>query len=159
MELDNKEKEYMAYIDEHISNVQNAYLKYGETLCKLLNISPFDLFEKVAIHDQSKYSEEEFDAYRNYFYPCTDEKRNKEEFDIAWKHHYENNPHHPEYWKGKDMCNIAIAEMLLDWEAMSVKFHGNTYDYYLKERDNKGFSDNTKHILDKIVKEVFGVDK
>ena len=84
MELDSKEKEYMAYIDEHISNVQNAYLKYGEILCKLLNISTFDLYEKVSIHDQSKYSEEEFDAYRNYFYPCTDEKKDKEAFDLAW---------------------------------------------------------------------------
>ena len=35
----------------------------------------------------------------------------------------------------KDMPNIYIAEMLCDWEAMSIKFNDSTYEYYKKERD------------------------
>ena len=53
------------------------------------------------------------------------------------------------------MPALYIAEMLLDWEAMSMKFNGSTYDYYIKNRDKKPFSENTKQILDKVVEQVF----
>lgn len=156
MEKELKEKEYLNYIEEHISNVKIAYMHYSEQLCRALNISNKDLFINVSKHDQSKYSEEEFDAYRQYFHTCSNEKKDKELFDKAWVHHYINNPHHPEYWVDmhgyvRDMKPIYIAEMLLDWEAMSMKFGGSTYDYYMKEKDNKPFSDNTKKILDEII--------
>lgn len=156
-----KEKEYMLYISEHISNVKLAYTKYANKLCNTLNVSPILLAMNIDVHDKSKYSDEEFEAYRNYFYPCTDEEKDEDAFNKAWEHHYTVNPHHPQYWQDKitgeikDMSPLAIAEMLIDWEAMKIKFGGNTYDYYIKERDKKPFSDNTKAILDKVVKEIF----
>lgn len=159
-ELELKEKEYLDYINEHISNVKMVYINYGEELCKLLNVSKFSLGENIDRHDASKFSDEEFDAYRNWFHTCSDEEKDKEAFDKAWHHHYTNNPHHPQYWdRGdyiEDMPRIFIAEMLCDWHAMSIKFNDNTYKYYLKERDKKPFSENTKKILDVVIKEVFG---
>lgn len=158
-ELEMKEKEYIKYINEHCSNVRIAFLKYGEQLCRLLNVSLHSLEENINRHDQSKFSEEEFEGYRNWFYPCTDEEKNKEEYDKAWIHHYTNNPHHPQYWirdgYTEDMPSVFIAEMLCDWQGMAIKFGTSTYEYYLKERDKKGFSENTKKILDVVVKEVF----
>lgn len=158
-ELEMKEQEYMNYIEEHIANVKTVFQKYGNRLCKELHINKFELERNIYKHDMSKFSDDEFNAYRNYFYPCTDEEVNKEEFNKAWEHHYRNNPHHPEYWKTddniQDMPNIYIAEMLCDWEAMSMKFNNNTYEYYLKERDKNPFSENTKKILDVIVKKLF----
>lgn len=157
MEVTLKEKEYKSYILEHIVNINTARIEYGDRLCEILHISPFKLVLPIMVHDKSKWSEEEFDSYRQYFYPCSDEEPNKEIFDIAWKHHYQNNPHHPEYWVDedsgiiKDMPPIYIAEMLLDWEAMSIKFNNNTYDYYMKEKDNKPFSENTRKIIDEII--------
>ena len=153
-ELERKEQEYTQYIEEHIANVNLAFEKYGHKLCDLLRVPYLILAYKVKEHDKSKYSEEEFNGYRQWFYPCSDEEKNKELFDEAWEHHYTTNQHHPQYWM-IDMAPIAIAEMLLDWEAMSMKFGGNTYDYYIKERDKKGFTKKDKKILDVVVKKIF----
>ena len=59
--------------------------------------------EKLVNHDQSKYDEEEYEAYDDYFYG----KEGKDEddiavidnaFDYAWLHHIHHNPHHWQYW-------------------------------------------------------------
>ena len=156
-EKDLKERKYREYINEHITNVRIAWLKYKDILCKKLNVNPYILSNNIDKHDHTKYSEEEFEGYRQYFYPCSDEEPNEELFNLAWKHHYKNSPHHPEYWVDednkyiKDMEPIYIAEMLLDWEAMSMKFGGTTYDYYMKEKDNKPFSDNTRKLIEKVI--------
>lgn len=156
-ELRLKENEYKAYIKEHFNNVNSAFLKYGITMSRILHITPGTLYVRVVKHDDSKYSPEEFDGYRQYFYACSGEKPNEELFDKAWEHHYKNNDHHPEYWVNEvtgdiaDMPPECIAEMLLDWEAMSMKFGGNTYDYYMKEKDNKPFSENTKIIIEDLI--------
>lgn len=152
-----KEKEYLNYINGHIMNIRTAYIKYSEKLCKALNISERELMCNVTIHDQSKYFEEEFEGYRQYFYPCSNEKKDEKIFNDAWEHHYNINKHHPEFWvneytnEPEDMPIIYIAEMLLDWEAMSMKFGDNTYEYYMKNRDKKPFSDNTKKIIDSVI--------
>lgn len=154
-----KQKEYVEYISEHISNVHLAFLKYGKTLCEKLNISLSKLSNNIDIHDKSKYSEEEFEPYRQWFHSCSYEERDEKAFNKAWEHHYKFNRHHPQYWVDedgniKDMDKIFIAEMLLDWEAMSMKFGGTTYEYYLKEKDKKPFSDNTKKIIESVI-EIF----
>lgn len=152
-----KEKEYLEYINEHIRNVRIACTKYGERLAKTLNISERELNAIAARHDESKYYEEEFEGYRQWFFPCSNETKDKKLFDKAWEHHYTVNKHHPEFWmdtynnEPEDMPPIYIAEMLLDWEAMSMKFNNNTYDYYMKEKDKKPFSENTKKILDEVI--------
>lgn len=156
-ELYLKENEYKAYIKEHVSNVHTAFLKYGVTMCKALHITPGALYVRVIKHDDSKYSEIEFDAYRQYYYACSGEEPNEEILNNGWKHHYLNNDHHPEYWVDeltgniKDMPVECIAEMLLDWEAMSMKFGGNTYDFYMKEKDIKPLSENTKQIIESLI--------
>ena len=151
-----KEQEYTNYINQHVLNVSVAYNKFSDILCRKLDISPYKLGIQVFNHDKSKYSDEEFDGYRQWFYPCTTEVRNKELFDKAWEHHYKNNSHHPEYYLDADgdpldMEIIDIAEMLLDWEAMSMKFGGSTYDYYMKNRDNKPLSEYTKGVIDNVI--------
>lgn len=151
-----KENEYTKYINEHIMNIHNAYVIYKDILCEKLNISPSLLLSNINKHDQSKYSDEEFNAYRNYFYPCNDEIKDEKMFNNAWEHHYKENPHHEDYWIDdsgipKDMPKIYIAEMLLDWAAMAITFDDNVYEYYTKERDNKTFSDNTKKIIDSVI--------
>lgn len=151
--MTNEELNYKNYIDEHIENVKLAHLRYGDDLCVLLDLAPLRLAINVSNHDKSKYEPEEFDAYRQWFYPTGN--RNKELFDKAWEHHYTVNSHHPEYWvkdgTPMDMDKYAIAEMLLDWAAMAIKFGGTAYTYYEKERDKKPFSENTKKTIDNII--------
>lgn len=157
-ELQKKEKEYCNYIDEHIKNVMTTFNIYGKRLCAELNVSFYKLSIRVFEHDKTKYDDIEFEGYRQWFYPCSFEEKNKELYDKAWEHHHDNNSHHPEHYvkngKPTGMDRLSIAEMLLDWAAMGIKFGTNTYDYYKKERDIKPFSEDDKKIIDSVI-EIF----
>ena len=140
-EILKKEKEYAEYIKEHIQNVQLVYRK-------MLYRGHFNgdsewegmLANNIGNHDQSKY-ETEFDGYRQWFYPCKDEIRNKDKFDFAWNYHQKTNPHHWQYWVmyktdgsvALDMPYQFIVEMLCDWTAMSIKFKNMPSEWYAKE--------------------------
>ena len=54
-----------------------------------------------------------------------------------------------------EKTKLDYMEMILDWEAMSMKFGGNTYDYYIKNRDTKSFTEKDKKILDIVLKALF----
>jgi len=144
--MNKKNNNYKLYIEEHKNNVSNAW----DTLQKFLNLDD-DVFNKVQmlieIHDASKYSEEEFQNYRQFFYPETGEVVSKKDFDIGWNHHQKRNPHHWQYWvmyksdgssKALEMPYEYILEMVCDWIAMSVKF---------KNLPSEWFNDNIKKML------------
>ena len=76
--FENRVSEYKHYIDEHIRNIRIAYKYYGKQLCERLKIDYERLGEMVKVHDRSKYTEEEFDGYRSYFYPTLEEKEDTE---------------------------------------------------------------------------------
>lgn len=155
-----QELKYREYIKEHKANVLAAYNMYGEQLASRLGISLSILWLNVKMHDESKYSDEEYNAYRRKFFPCSFEKANPKDFEMAWHHHLSSNPHHPEYWtyvddnkepRILDMPDIYIAEMLLDWQAMSMKFNNTIREYYEKNRDSKPISDDTKKKIDSVI--------
>lgn len=142
MELAAKRNEYTQYIKEHIANVQKAYQVFGEELFDLLqfNKKKFELL--LSRHDESKFSVDEFEPYRQKFFPIEGEVVDEKKFNDAWKHHYMNNPHHPEYWfycdkKPKDMPDSYIAEMFCDWAAMSMKFHSHPLEWWNKNWEDK----------------------
>lgn len=157
-------KNYKRYVDEHIENVNKAFSEFGPALCKALSIDLGRLKEMIEIHDQSKYSEEEFEGYRKYFYPThleDSEDLNKYAFDLAWNHHVKNNPHHPEFWVRQDedtgelipedMPNTFIAEMLLDWQAMGYKFGDNAYQYWNSDKCKKFLSPATREKVESVI--------
>ena len=77
-----KKEEYRMYIHTHQSNVIKAADLYGSQICNYLNIDKRLLtHQRARIHDMSKFSENEFDGYRQYFYPNDGETKNKELFD------------------------------------------------------------------------------
>ena len=124
-------QKYDEYIEQHKANVCKAY-KWLDA--KLPDIFPPD--EKglidhqcVFAHDDSKYSQEEYEAYDNYFYGNRSYD-NVEKFKRAWLHHIHNNPHHWQYWilynddpnEGMvilDMPDCYIIEMICDWWSFS----------------------------------------
>lgn len=161
----------LSYIFEHQKNVLIAYIKLftPTNIEKLKNRGIIndnileELAQELIEHDASKFSPEEFEFYRRRFFPTKDEKNNSDEgksiedtFEIAWRHHYLNNPHHPEYWRwvlpgstkkspnysntrlpqGTPMDIVSILHMICDWEAMSVKFGSDTLEWYNSERAN-----------------------
>ncbi len=123
-----KNKEYLAYIDEHTSNIKKSFdilfkKSFKEMDAQELDISAEELNKarlkvKDALnnHDISKYSDEEFDPYRcKYFMTSAEQKKYNElfdyreiiesNFDKAWHHHIIENDHHPEHWKWVDVIN------------------------------------------------------
>ena len=176
-----KEEEYMNYIKDHINNV---YIAFNNLFLSRLNqfeinseyFTSDSLYQaiedlnkgRIQDHDLSKYSEEEFEPYRAKYYPTekeisglTDEAKSSIEknADIAWQHHYNTNPHHPNYWIDKetgnpiDMDLISIVEMICDWEAMSMKFGGSTVDWYdtKADKEKKAMTDRTKNIVEELL--------
>lgn len=165
-----KTTEYKLYIDEHISNVSNAWQMIKENnkiidyICTegecghSLMIPTIDTV--ILSHDISKYGIDEFEPYRKYFYPVDEaEKQSADaEFDRAWIHHYMTNMHHPEYWKDRidDIPLIVVVEMCCDWIAMSMKFGGTAYDWFHdKNKCKYEFGDTQAEWIEFILKSFY----
>ena len=151
--MKNKDAEYRQYIIEHQKNVKKAFNEYGILLCNELKVSIGQISLQIQSHDESKFSEEEFNIYRRKFFKKDDEEEISDyEFNLGWLHHIHNNPHHPQFWvlydEGQkfiyDMPDNYIIEMILDWIAMGYKFNSKCYDYYNNKGKDKDFSENTR---------------
>lgn len=179
LEKNQKQEEYMDYIEGHRNRVQEAYEKYFIPLIDQdidLNSCSNEEFQiglkeaqsNIAIHDESKYSNAEFDAYRLRFYPTTEESeylqsgdakiQQQQDFEDAWEHHYKNNPHHPKYWVQedgsiRDMDIKYIIEMLCDW----LSFGGDIRVWYANKADveKKCMTIRTKEITEELMELIY----
>jgi hypothetical protein len=133
-------------------------------------IVSLSLEEQINAHDLSKYTEEEYDPYDNYFYGNKTEKV-KREFDYAWLNHIHQNPHHWQYWvlindedgtKALEMPENYVVEMVSDWWAFSHK-SGNLYeifDWYKKNKKRQILHENTRKLVEEILDKIKeGLDK
>ena len=158
-----KEHEYKKYIEEHRDNIRDAFVEVS-TCPDLDWIITEDisvkLFERILAHDLSKYSDEEFDAYRRYYHPINIEEREnaKEDFDKAWEHHWKNNDHH---WQARqndteftEETELAILENVCDWLAMGYKFHDRPIEYYNKHKKEIKLPAKQIELLEKILKDL-----
>jgi hypothetical protein len=149
-----EESRYKKYIKNHIENVKQVWVSIQKHLINEFWIDDF-MFHKITAligrHDESKYSVEEFEGYRQYFFPINEKEKNKNQFNYSWNHHQKNNPHHWQYWimheKGKlmalEMPFEYIIEMLCDWAAMSLNFNDKPFSFYNKEKENMLLAKNT----------------
>lgn len=152
--------EYYDYIIEHKDNV----IKASEWLRMNLGIDTpgNDLWR----HDDSKYTNEEFDAYDAYFYGAIS-KEVKEAFNYAWLHHIHSNPHHWQYWvlinDDSEEATVAldipykyVIEMICDWWSFSWKT-GNLYeifDWYDVHKKHMILSEHTRELVEEILKSI-----
>lgn len=124
---------YLLYILLHKKNVFKACWERG-------------LYKQAFTHDLSKFGPKEFAPYARYFYK--DKELYKEGFEKACTHHYENNPHHWNYWIRKDgpidMPTAYVKEMIADWEAMGMKFKNTAQEYYLNNYNRIKLSNATR---------------
>ena len=146
-----KEKEYKAYVEEHISNVQKAWetmKKNKDVMSYIGKISGVDisftiaaLNNQIKAHDMSKFSVEEWEPYRMHHHSVDEQEKidSQADYEKAWIHHYTNNLHHWNWWaynKQEDKMTLNyVIEMCCDWIAMSMKFGGDAYHWYLKQKD------------------------
>ena len=139
---------------------------------------------EIAFHDSSKFSEDEFDAYRRHFHRTDEEiliddtnpasaQEAESNFQKAWEHHYMNNNHHPQWWCYHDATGVrtservdpipmsldAIIHMICDWSAMSLKFD-HTYSplswYATADKEKSFMHPETKRIVEELLNNLFG---
>jgi hypothetical protein len=152
--------EYKKYVDGHRARVKQFADWLEENLPEVFNDVDLEAFHEVIDeHDESKFSEPEFEAYAQHFYGAKD---NDFEYDQAWEHHWQNNEHHPEHWLGEDMPLIYILEMICDWGSFSIakKDFNELINYYYeqaKDDEEKNLSDNTKKIIEDILDKIKSV--
>lgn len=164
--------------NNHISLVQESAKDIIEQYPELS-----ELWSLVLKHDASKFVEPEYTPYvRLTWDRRTDNiktwkgsgRHTDPEINTATLHHVTTNPHHPEYWlKDKSEANvdpndrdksikcidatlmpdIAIAEMVSDWQAMSVELKTNTArDWFDKQKDVRWhFSETQCQLIDKLL--------
>lgn|SRR5574344_521787 len=199
------ELKYIDYIEDHRKNVALAFTEVfgrkfmqnkdwclpnytSEQTLAIMNILKYEL-EK---HDRSKFSNEEFPAYREKFYPTEIEKNNtseeyqervKENYELAWKHHYTFNDHHPAFYcinniletssfglpvkwvvnkeevipAKVNMSIISICHMICDWYAMSLHFGTDMCQWYINKasQERSYMSKDTKHIVWVILNDLY----
>lgn len=91
----------------------------------------------IAHHDDSKWSEDEFDAYAMQFFGAGMDPIG---FAHAWLHHIHHNPHHWQHWIFPDKYNLKgaglvdgimmmphryVKEMVADWLGSSKAYTGS----------------------------------
>lgn len=149
-----KEIEYTKYIDNHISNIKQVWKDIQPLLVGynwLDDFMHFTIDKLIEVHDISKYCIEEFEGYRQWFYPEAGMDKSESEFKYAWNHHQKTNQHHWQYWvmvenkeiKSLKIPFIYIFEMLCDWTAMSYKFNDLPSEFYNKNKDDMILEETT----------------
>lgn len=84
---------------------------------------------QLVIHDLSKYGPKEAKGYALRFFTDIDTPQSRGLFEAAWRHHWQANPHHWEYWLTADGSPHAmpleyVNEMVADWLAASRAYEG-----------------------------------
>lgn len=142
------EKNYTDYVQNHIKNVQKAWNDEVSNINdEFIQAHKDELTEQIKHHDESKWDTDEFDAYRANYNPTDDQEKidNEANFQAAWYHHFQNNPHHWQHWiddKGElvplediDTVKKSYIEMICDWQAMGYVFGDTAKQYYDQNKD------------------------
>jgi len=154
---------YFKYILEHKKNVFIECMKIAFEHQGKIRLQ---LIVHAFTHDMSKFLLCEFIPYAKYFYgnegvelekhwnyealnnghSCLSGNylKCKNKFNKAWEHHYKNNKHHEDYWKGKAMPYLYIMQLIADWKGMSRKFGDTAQEYYLKHYHDFNMTYNTR---------------
>lgn len=161
-------QDYDNYLEEHIKNVKIAFEWMLINIPELFKDYDSEylgevLLNRIDQHDKSKYSEEEYFDYCEYFYGSNkDTKETLENFNAAWLHHQHYNPHHWQHWvlRQDDGETIAlempfeyICEMVADWWAFSWKNNDlyEIFSWYDNNTEKHIFHENTKSQVENIL--------
>ena len=166
--------EYDEYLKNHKACVMQAY-----TFLEEHGVLPVDFTMRYQLekHDDSKYSEEEYDAYDTHFYG--DAYHNdpaNEDFMYAFLHHLHNNPHHWQHWvliedanedhkeQILEMPRNYAREMVCDWWSFSwAKYNESNdkkdlyeiFDWWDRSKDQIKLHPHTRRYVEQILR---GID-
>jgi hypothetical protein len=159
--------DYTDYLATHIGAVKNAFSWICENLPELVEEYDVDVLgECIGKHDISKWDDEEFFAYCEYFYGNNkDAKETLEDFDYAWLRHQHNNPHHWQHWllrqddgdvKALEMPYLNVIEMVCDhWAFSWVKDDlYEIFEWYDNNASKMVLHENTKSLYESILEKI-----
>ena len=154
--------EYNNYLNDHIRNTIKGFEWMRQNIPEIFkDVSENMMVSQINAHDDSKWNEEEYEAYDNYFYG-NKTKEVEEAFDLAWLHHQHNNPHHWQHWllmkedggtKALEMPKEYIIEMLCDWWAFSWKKDNlkEIFDWYANNKKKMVLHKETLQFVEDIL--------
>lgn len=117
------------FLEEHATNAQT--LEHIQHVRNLINIAVVELLHRGVIHDRSKLSGVELQAFTEFTPKLKASTYGSDEYKgflaamkPALDNHYANNRHHPEHFgeAGVDGMNLIDAlEMIIDWKAATMR--------------------------------------
>ena len=137
-------------------------LRHIETVRNFLNAAVRELLRRGERHDQSKMQHPEVEVFEEYTAKLRECTYGSEEYkgflkgmQVALDHHYDNNSHHPEHFKGpcvqsplEQMTLIELLEMLCDWKAATLRHaDGDIFKSIQINQERFGYSDEVRMIL------------
>lgn len=152
------EKFYLNQVVHHKVAVYQAGVNISDSF---FGLGIDEVVWQLAIHDLSKFSENELAfALYNFKNPESNSPTQKEGFELAKHHHVANNPHHPEHWWRVSKDGVAtslpmprkyVAELVADWIGGNV--YGTPIDSWLqKNLPRFRFHANTVPLLKNVLK-------
>lgn len=116
-----------------------------------------ELDKRAVIHDRSKLKSPELEIFIEYTpklsastYGSEEYKKNLEGMQVALKHHYEANSHHPEHYEDgiKGMNLLDIIEMFCDWKAATERHDDGDINKSIEINQKRfNYSDDLKEIF------------
>jgi len=132
-------------------------LQHIKRVSQLLNESAIELIRRGNVHDNSKLEEpekSEFDRLtpilKTLTYGSDEYKASLSELQVALKHHYENNSHHPEHYPNgvNDFDLFDLVELFMDWKAATERTKdGDIYKSIEYNKTRFGLSDQVCDIF------------
>src|SRR5438132_7400657 len=105
------------------SEFTNDLVDHKRRVAGYMQIVANELFRRATVHDNSKFSPLEFEAYdqafpefKKYAFGSLEMKAIYESIQPALHHHFQENDHHPEHFAAEvnDMGLIQLIEMVCD---------------------------------------------
>lgn len=162
------EKKYKEYIEHHKQNVMDAFNLLATLDIPFINENKDKIQEICSVHDDSKFSDNEFFPYLHHFYPTTkEEAKLEDEFDNAVMLHVLNNRHH---WNCKDwidpetgnlkggfdenLYKIHTVERCCDWLAMAYQHGEKPTEWWNANKETIKMPDYAVELTDEILNKV-----
>lgn len=150
-------------MSEHIDGV----LEHKRLVARYMQRVIDELQYRAVVHDNSKFSPEEFDTFelmtpilKTLTYGSQEYRDTLAKLGPALAHHYKVNSHHPEYHEGgiNAMPPLDRIEMVCDWYAAIARVNdGDIYKSLEINRIRYGMNEQTyaevKSLIDLLAKE------
>jgi Family of unknown function (DUF5662) len=144
-------------MDEHIKEHIDGVIEHKKQVAEYMEIVARALFQRAAVHDNSKFSPEEFDSFvetapqlKHLTYGSEEYRQALKKIKPAIAHHYAVNDHHPEYFSSgvNEMNLIQIVEMVCDWLAAVKRVKdGDIYKSLKINKERFGIDDQLSSII------------